>query len=406
MNEELVLRALDAAEPDRTLNILARGPRAIDCPGLGTGRLVFPRFHEVRLLLRDSRFLCAPTAAGMLDALPTEAKELMAPVASWILYADPPMHSRLRGLLAKAFTPRRIAGLNATIKVDAAALVRRFVEQGGGEAVAELAEPLPVRTISTLLGIDHVDQREIKSWSDDVVLITEPALSLEQVNRAAEAWRQLRDFFHGVIRSRRRRPADDIVSTLVHAEADGARLSDEELIANCIALLVGGHETTSSLLSSAIIAATQHPEAWAAVRSDETQAACFVEEVLRLYGPSKMTARTASTDAVIGGMSVEAGRRLILLQASANRDPEVFDDPTAFDPRRRPNPHLAFGYGAHACFGAALARMEATAFVRAFVEVIDRLDVDVDGVAWKPSQVLRSAARLTAQTRSSAGRAS
>jgi cytochrome P450 len=342
----------------------------------------------------------------MLDALPTEAKELMAPVASWILYADPPMHSRLRGLLAKAFTPRRIAGLNATIKVDAAALVRRFVEQGGGEAVAELAEPLPVRTISTLLGIDHVDQREIKSWSDDVVLITEPALSLEQVNRAAEAWRQLRDFFHGVIRSRRRRPADDIVSTLVHAEADGARLSDEELIANCIALLVGGHETTSSLLSSAIIAATQHPEAWAAVRSDETQAACFVEEVLRLYGPSKMTARTASTDAVIGGMSVEAGRRLILLQASANRDPEVFDDPTAFDPRRRPNPHLAFGYGAHACFGAALARMEATAFVRAFVEVIDRLDVDVDGVAWKPSQVLRSAARLTAQTRSSAGRAS
>lgn len=395
MNEQVVREALDAAAPDDALARLARGPRAIDCPGLGTGRLVFPRYREVRLLLRDPRFLCAPTVVGMLDSLPSDLRDLMAPVASWILYTDPPAHARLRALLSKAFLPRRIADLKTEIESYAGRLVRRFIEQGGGEAVDELAEPLPVRTISTLLGIDEEDHRALKVWSDDVVLITEPGLSVAQQERAASAWRALYGYLVELIRIRRRSPGEDLISALVHAESEGERLGEPELVANCIALLVGGHETTSSLLSNLLLAAMSHQDAREAASSSEEQALGFVEEVLRLYSPSKMTARTAESDVLVAGIPVEAGRRLILLQASANRDAGAFDNPLVFDPTRRPNLHVSFGYGAHACFGAALARMQGIAFFRALSEAFEKRSLGVERVDWKPSQVLRSAAAVT-----------
>jgi len=394
MKQATVLAALEDDVPDLALAELASGPRAIDCPDLGSGRLVFPRYREVRHLLRDPGFICAPTASGMLSALPPELRELLAPVSSWVLYADPPQHPRLRTLLAKAFNPRQIAGLRSTIVHTADTLVREFRAKGGGDAVTELAEPLPVHTISALLGIPEADQASVKAWSDDVVLIAEPKLTEAQEHRVAFAWQRLARYFEGAIEERRARPGGDIISALLQAEAEGDRLTGEEITANCIALLVGGHETTSSLMSSLFIAAAVHPEYRRAVVADETFAAGFVEEVLRLNGPSKITARAAVRDTEVFGVRVTAGQRLVLLQASANRDPEVFESPEEFRPERCPNAHLGFGHGPHACFGAALTRMQATALLQAFMRESEALSVDFAGVTWKPSQVLRSAARL------------
>ncbi|APU21279.1 cytochrome P450 [Actinoalloteichus sp. GBA129-24] len=354
---------------------------------------MFPRYKEVRHLLRDPYFLCAPTAAGMLAAVGPRTRQVLGSVASWVLYADPPLHSRLRGLLAKVFAPRRIVALQAAIASHADELVAGFIARGGGDAVTELAQPLPVSTISALLSVPEADQSKVRAWSDDVVLITEPKLTVAQEHQAATGWSRLSEYFDDLMGQRRVRPGADIVSGLVHAD-NGDRLTDEEIIANCIALLVGGHETTSSLLSSLLLAAASHAEHRDAVVGSETHAAQFVEEVLRLYGPSKITARVPREDTDVLGVPVAAGQRLILLQASANRDPEIFDAPEEFRPERRPNPHLGFGYGSHACFGAMLARMQAVALLRAFMHESHKLTIDTASVVWKPSQVLRTAARL------------
>ena len=392
-----MLAALDPNRPDQALAVLAAGPRAIDCPGLGSGRLVFPRYREVRQLLRDPRFLCGPIARGMLEELPVELRALLGPVALWILYADPPLHSRLRGVMAKAFTARHISALQESIAEEADTLVACFMRADGGDAVAELADPLPVHTISVLMGLESLASAPLKAWSDDVVLLTEPKLSAEEQVRLAVAWRGLSEFFLELIESRRRSPDSDIVSAMVHAEADGVRLTKEELVANCIALLVGGHETTSSLLSSVVLAAFEQRDARDRVLHDSVYAAGFVEETLRLYGPSKITARTAACDVEVGCERVRAGQRLILLQASANRDGEAFSNPAAFLPERSPNLHVGFGFGAHACFGAALARMQAIAFLRSFMAAIDSFELDASQVTWKASQVLRTPARIPVQ---------
>ncbi|WP_371500279.1 cytochrome P450 [Kitasatospora sp. NBC_00374] len=395
MDQQTVLASLNTgADREDALAALARGPRAIDCPDLGSGRLVFTRYREVRHLLRAPGFTCAPTARGMLDELPPELRSLVGPVTSWVLYADAPQHPRIRTLLSKAFAPRRIAALERHIADAADELVKRFIGSGGGDAVSGLAEPLPVDTISTLLGIPIADRATVKAWSDDVILLTEPALTGDQEQQLARAWTQLASYFGDLIEQRSAQAGDDIVSAFVDVEAQGDRLTRIEAVSNLIALLVGGHETTGGLISALLLAAAEHPEHWDRVLADDAFAAGFVEEVLRLYGPAMITARTAAADCDVFGIPISAGRRLVLLQSSANRDPEIFEEPEEFRPDRSPNPHVAFGHGPHACFGAALARMEATAMLRAFVRRADQLRIQADQVAWKPSQVIRSASLL------------
>ncbi|MFJ7280613.1 cytochrome P450 [Kitasatospora sp. NPDC098663] len=404
MDQATVLTALSSGpEREPALTALAEGPRAIDCPGLGSGRLVFTRHQEVRHLLRHPGFVCAPTAAGLLDEISPALRPVLEPVASWVLYADAPEHPRLRGLLAKAFTPRRIAALEPQIAATADSLVSRFVAAGGGDAVRSIAEPLPVDTICTLLGIPDSDRDLVKKWSDDVILLTEPSLTDDQEKRLAAAWAGLRDYFTGLIEHRHTRAVDNILSPLVEVEEQGGSLTLEEAVANLIALLIGGHETTTGLIGALLIAIADHPELAEAAAGSPESVAGFVEEVLRLEGPALITARTAVEDCEVFGVPVSAGRRLVLLQASANRDPEVFEEPQELRPGRRPNPHVGFGHGPHACFGAALARMEAAAVMRSVLRRGCRLHLE-DGVTWKPSQVIRSATFLPVRVEQGAKR--
>ncbi|MFJ6940479.1 cytochrome P450 [Streptomyces sp. NPDC101132] len=396
--QQLVLDALDADDPAPHLDALARGGTAIDCPDLGSGRLVLPRYAEVRHVLRDPAFGCAPSAGHFLDDLPAALRPALAPVASWALYADGADHRRLRSLLSKAFTPRRVAALEDRTAATARSLLDRLAAAGGGDAVTGLAFPLPVLTICALLGLPAADQDLLKGLSDDLIRIVEPDPGPEDVARIAAAWHALWDYFTAVVAERRARPADDVVSGLVRAEAEGSRLTTEEIVSNCVSLLLGGHETTTNLITALLLAATAHPASAAAATRDPRAAAAFVEEVLRTDGPSKITARTALADTEVAGVPVERGRRVVLLLASANRDPRAFDRPERFDPARAAQPHLAFGHGPHACFGAALARLQARIVLEQYAAHPAALAVHPDRVRWKPSRVLRSARSLPLST--------
>ncbi|AVV44169.1 cytochrome P450 [Streptomyces sp. ID05-04B] len=394
----LVLDALDADHPAPALDLLARGPATVDCPGLGSGRLVLTRHAQVRRVLRDDAFGCAPSAGHFLADLPAALRPAMAPVSSWALYTDGADHRRLRTLLAQAFTPRRVAALEDRITATADTLLERLASAGGGDAVRELAFPLPVLTICALLGLPAADQDRLKRWSDDLIRIVEPAPGPEDVDRIGRAWTALWDYFTGVVAERRTRPGDDVVTALVRAETDGGRLTAEEIVSNCVSLLLGGHETTTNLITALLQAAAAHPGPARTAAHDPRAAAAFVEEVLRTDGPSKITARTALTDTEIDGVPVERGRRIVLLLASANRDPLVFPRSGTFDPTRTPNPHLAFGHGPHACFGAALARLQARILLERYAGHPARFTALAERTRWKPSRVLRSVASLPVAT--------
>ncbi|GAA1579114.1 MULTISPECIES: cytochrome P450 [Streptomyces] len=397
-HQQRVLDALDADDPAPHLNLLAGGPAAVDCPDLGSGRLVLTRHADVRRALRDDAFGCAPSAGHFLAGLPAALRPALAPVSSWALYTDGADHRRLRSLLAKAFTPRRIAALEAGTTAAVRGLLGRLAAAGGGDAVRGLAFPLPVLTISELLGLPAADRDLLKQWSDDLIRLVEPDPSAEDTERIGRSWTALWEYFGAVVAERRARPADDVVSGLVRAEADGARLTSDEIVSNCVSLLLGGHETTTGLLTSLLTAVRAHPGPARDAARSPAAAAAFVEEVLRTDGPSKITARTVLADTEIAGVPVARGRRVVLLLASANRDPLVFDRPGAFDPTRAPNPHLAFGHGPHACFGAALARLQARIVLEQYAAHPARFTALTELTAWKPSRVLRSACSLPLAT--------
>nr|WSY53113.1 cytochrome P450 [Streptomyces sp. NBC_00886] len=401
MDQQTVLDALDADDPRPALDKLADGPLAVDCPDLGSGRLVLPRYAQARRVLRDDRFGCGESAAAFLERMPDDLRPLLAPVASWTLYMDGAPHRRLRGLLSKAFTARRVAALESRVVALVGELLDGLADRGGGNAVTELAVPLPVLTISALLGLPAADQKALKNWSDDLIRIIEPAIAPAESARLAASWTALWEYFGAALKERRRHPGEDLITDLAQVEDGDGRLTDEEIVANCVSLLLGGHETTTNLHAAALLALRAHP---GSVRDGAAAdgAAGFVEEVLRTDGPSKITSRVALVDVDLDGVTVPRGRQVVLLLASANRDPEVFDRPHAFDPFRTPNPHLAFGFGPHACFGAALARLQGRALVRQYAAHPAGFEVCADEVRWKPSRVLRSAASLPLRVGSAA----
>jgi len=389
-----VSTALNETAPATALNLLGSGPRAISCPELGDGRVVLPRFREARQVLRSDVFVCAPLADGALDGFPKDVRHVLEPVRSWALYSDPPTHPRLRKHLSRALAPLNNPALAGSIRANARHLLTSVVRRGTGDAVSDIAVPLPITTISDLLGLPSSDRELLKEWSDDLIAIIEPELTPDQAGRVHQAWTNLWDYFSQIVDQRRATPGDDAISLLVTGREQSSGLSQRELVSNCISLLLGGHETTTSLLASLLLELGRRPDLRVQLVEDPNLIPGFVEEVLRTNGPSKITARQARREVQLGGYCIEAGQRVVLLLSAAGRDPDVFESPQTFALRRRPNTHLGFGHGAHACFGAALARLQARILIEEFLSPEHELDVNIESVVWQQSQVLRSASRL------------
>jgi len=315
------------------------------------------------------------------------------------LFLDPPDHTRLRKLVSKAFSPRVVKALEADIVGLVAGMMDRVAEKGRFDVVADLAYPLPVAVICRLLGVPLEDEPQFSSASallaqglDPFVTFTGEAPDGYQDRMKAGLW--LREYLRGLIDRRRANPADDLISGLIAVEESGDQLDEEEIVATCNLLLIAGHETTVNLIGNAVLAMLRHPHYWRSLGEDDSRAAMIVEETLRYDPPVQLVGRIAGEDMVVaGGIEVPKGDTLMMLLASAHRDPLVTERPDEFDPDRGSIRHLAFGHGPHFCLGAPLARLEAAVALSAVTKRFPNAKIDGDPV-YKPNVTLRGMEEL------------
>ncbi|ORW31605.1 cytochrome [Mycobacterium paraense] len=286
------------------------------------------------------------------------------------LFLDPPDHTRLRKLVAKAFSPKVVSALEPEIIALVDGLLDRIAEKGEFDVVEDFAYPLPVAVICRLLGVPLEDEPQFSKASAVLAQALDPFSTITGVppdvaNERMQAVRGLRGYLHDLIERRRSEPGDDLLSGLVAVEESGDQLTEDEIVSTCNLLLIAGHETTVNLIGNAILAMLQDPVHWAALGADAGRAPAIVEETLRYDPPVQLAGRVAAEDITIGDVDVPAGDIMMVLLAAAQRDPAEFDRPDSFDPDRGTLRHLGFGRGIHYCLGAPLARLEAGAALSA-----------------------------------------
>lgn len=362
------------------------------------GFWVFTRHADCLAVLRDRRSSSDERNANpeSLPDLPTGVGgddpmgQIFADMAPF-LFRDPPDHTRLRGLVQKAFTPRVVESLRPAIDAISEELLDAAAARGALDVVADFAYPLPMRVIVDMLGVPAADHQQFKEWSDALARGLDPDFLLppEAVEQRLGGILSFVQYFSALIEERRRRLGDDLLSRLISAEEHGDVLNQGELISTCILLLVAGHETTVNLIAGGTLALLQHPDQAARLRDDDTIARVAVEELTRFVSPVQLTGRVALADMEVGGVTVAAGDFSMLLLGSANRDPDAFVDPDLLDLARRDNNHLGFGFGIHHCLGAPLARLEAQIALPKLLRRHPRLAVAEDELVFKQNVVLR-----------------
>jgi cytochrome P450 len=309
----------------------------------------------------------------------------------WMIFSDPPRHTKLRSIVVKAFTPRSIAGLEPRIRELSRELVDRVLERGEMDLCADYAVQLPLMVIAEMLGIPIADRERFKRWSDAILNLSQTIGGGEAGARAArefgEAREEIRAYLAELLPERRRTPKDDLLTRLVEAEVDGQRLSEDEILDFFLLLLLAGSETTTNLITNAILCFLDHPSELARVGAAPDLWPSAIEEVLRHRSPLQAVFRTPRRDVEMGGQVIPAGKLVLAMVGSANRDPEVFEAPERFDVGRDPNPHVAFGHGIHFCIGASLARLEAKVALPDLVSRLRGLRLASD-TPWEPRTTL------------------
>ncbi|MFI5365995.1 MAG: cytochrome P450 [Candidatus Binatia bacterium] len=317
------------------------------------------RYDDVLAVAKDPKTFCS--SGGIRPD---------APAMPYMIDTDDPEHKQRRGLVNKGFTLRRVQEHEPRIRAVAAELIERAKARGRFDFVKDVAAWLPLIVIGDMLGVAPADHERLLQWSDDMVCGT-GATSLDRVQRASAAFDGYIAYQREVIADRRAKPPqDDLVSILVHAEIDGERLGDNELLMETLLILIGGDETTRHVISGGMYQLLRHPQQRQKLIDDASKIPTAVEEMLRWVTPIQNMARTATRDVVLRGQTIRAGQKVLLLYPSANRDAAVFADPFRFDVERTPNEHLAFGFGAHFCLGASLARLELRVM---FEEILRRM---------------------------------
>jgi pimeloyl-[acyl-carrier protein] synthase len=312
-----------------------------------------------------------------------------------MLFRDGAMHARLRGICSAAFTPRRVESLRAAIQSIADELVNKVISHGRTDLVADFAGPLPAIVTAKMLGVPAEDHRQLGAWVTDLAEVL--GNFQHHPDRAREIMKSLEDFKRYVavrMEEERKRPTNGLIYALMTSEVDGHKLSDEEVIVNVIITLIGGHETTTNLIASGFLTLLRNPATCDQLRNHPEIVGSAVEELLRFESPVQHTARIATADTQLGGKTIRNGSRVVAALAAANRDPNRFPDPDRLDLLRPDNRHLAFGWAAHFCFGAPLARMQGQIAFNTLLRRLSRPTV-VDGkLEWRANSGLRGLAAL------------
>ncbi len=360
------------------------------------GSLTLTRYADVLPALRDPRLLAArinPTEAWLTE---TGLGPLFHAHSKMMLFSDPPDHTRLRSLVNKAFTPRVVENMRPHIQQIVDDLLDRVEDAGRMDVIEDLAYPLPVTVIAELLGIPLDRREQFRHWSDHIAaFIGGTSAPEEQMLRdALQTVLEMTEYFRAVAAKLRVNPRDDLLSALALAEVQGDRLHEDELVANCILLLVAGHETTTNLVGNGVLALLKEPEQLQRLKDDPELIGTAVEEFLRFDSPVQGTSRMAGVDFEIGGQQLVAGQHVSLMIGAANRDPAQFPDPNRLDIGRRENRHLSFSHGAHFCLGAPLARLEGRIAIGTLVQRMPRLELATEMLEWRDNFTLRGVKAL------------
>lgn len=336
------------------------------------GSWILTRYHDVATMFRDDTGLSAEQG-----------------IATSMLVTDPPAHTRLRTLVAKAFTARTVQQLAPRIQSIVDELLDAVAERGEMESVSEFAYPLPITVIAEMLGVEPERRDFFREASTKIAVALGPITDSQVALKANDGRLQLFGYFEELIRKRRAEPRDDLISALIQAEDRGDFLGHGELLAMLLLLLVGGHETTVNLIANGLLALLRNPHQLELLRREEGNEKRAVEELMRYDAPVQYSGRVAKEDFELGGKMIRAGQGVRMIVAAANRDPDVFDDPDTLDIRRDPCPHLAFGAGIHFCLGAQLARLEGQIALSTIVRRFPKLRLATNDLRWRPAAVLR-----------------
>ncbi len=362
------------------------------------GGWVLTRYSDVKGALTDPRLSAdriTPFLKHQAKGGRSEVLELGRRVGMWAVFTDPPAHTRLRGLMNKAFTPRAVELVRPRIQEIVDELIDRVRNLGRMDVIRDVAYPLPVTVIAEMLGVPKEDRERLKTWSDELALFIGSALATpDKYERAGHSIIELSEYFRSLIAARRAHAHDDMLSALIAAEERGAGLSEDELVATCVLLLFAGHETTTNLIGNGLLALLRDSNQLEVLRAEPSLAPLAVEELLRYDGPTQAMVRVAAEDMKIGDKRIKRGDRIFAIINAANRDPAQFADPDRLDLRREPNRHIAFGFGIHFCIGAPLARLEGQIAFATLLGRLSDLELLTTAPEWLDSVVFRGVKSL------------
>jgi cytochrome P450 len=359
---------------------------------------ILTRYEDIQMISRDPRFSAerlSQFATGVSEAMQPKLDECLRFASHWMVMRDPPRHTILRALVAKAFSPQIIEGLRPAIVEIVDEMLDAIEDQGTMDVVRDLAFPLPAMVIAKMLGVPRESMDAFKSWTTDIFALFGAGVATdESVHICQRGIVAMKEFFRKLIDERRRTPTSDLLSRLVSVEEQGTVLNEEELVSTCALLLIAGHETTTHLIGNAVLALLRNPTELQRLRIDPKLIEGAVEEFLRYDGASFMLSRRVTEDLKIGGVAIRANDIVLGFMHAANRDPAVFPDPDRLDITRKGAKSLAFGHGIHYCIGAALARLEAQVALTELIGRLRGLRLLFESVQWIPSIAIHGLAAL------------
>ena len=365
---------------------------------------VLTRYDDVKRVCLDKERLSSDRLRPFFAALPGHEQQRLAEIirylSLWMVFKDPPEHTRLRRLASQVFHAKAMRAMRPQVDDIAQWLLYRIGTRDEFDAIAEFAGPLPCLVIMAMLGVPREALADMKRWSDDMALfIGSSRVAAEKYDTAEAATHEMAAFFRALIEARRRTPQTDLLSELVHLRDGDDAFSDDELIGTCIMLLFAGHETTTNHLANGLLALLRFPEQMARLRADPTLGSAAVEELLRYDGPSGAQVRLVAQEHQLHGKTLLPGQRVFIMLNAANRDPRVYAEPDRLDIARDGVPHLAFGFGMHLCLGFPLARTEGQVAFPTLLKHFARIELAGEVPGWINSLVFRGMTALPVRVR-------
>lgn len=361
------------------------------------GGWIVTRYEDVKQCFRDDEHLSLEAQASRLEQAPADIPETESMFPKWLIFQDPPDHTELRHVIAEAFNPELVAEQQREITEITDSLIQDIEQRDVEEfdLIEEFAYPLPVRIISEIMGFPPEDADKVGKWSRDIGLTLFHYYDAEDRHQKTErSVKEFSEYVREIVQDRKRDPQDDLITYLTRAESGGKTLTDDEVVATTILLLFAGHETTTKLIANGVLELLRHPEQFELLREDSSLARSAVEEILRYQGTSKAVTRTVIEDFELRDRRIEAGDRVYLSQAAANRDGRKFDKPEQFDITRGTTEHLGFGHGTRHCLGAPLARLETRIAFPALVRAFPDMELATDELNWVRSPLVRGLEEL------------